>query len=213
MKSRIIDVTQKDELKEVARVVLAGKNVNLTQPVQQKIERAKLAYDFGVELRTTKRVQPHFIRRSIAKKVATEYGISLSSAYRVYHDACELFGLDEPINSREINFKLLLEELDDDMEAARQAEDWKSVATMHKTKLDTIKNMPNIDASKIASMPFPEIFYDFSPAQLRSKVVQTPEELDELEAKLIYSINSGKSAGSIKKEMIELLDEAEYEDA
>jgi hypothetical protein len=209
---RTYELTQKDSLEEIAKKVLAGKTVKMTNAVTEKITRAKFGYDTGVGLRKSE-TPPHEIRRSVAKTVATEYGISLSSAYRVYHDACELFGLDEPINSREINFKLLLEELDDDMEAARQALDWKSVATMHKTKLDAIKNMPNIDASKIATMPFPEIFYDFSPAQLRSKVVQTPEELDELEAKLIYSINSGKSAGSIKKEMIELLDEAEYEDA
>lgn len=208
---RIYELTQKDSLQEIAQMVLAGKPVKMTDSVTEKITRAKFAFDEGVKLRKSE-TQAHKIRRDIANAVAIQFGISLSHAYRVYHDACELFGLDAPLNSKEINFKLILEEIDDDMEAARQAEDWKSVAAMQRTKLDAIKNMPDIDASKIATMPFPEIYYDFSPGQLKSKVVQTPEELDELEAKLIYAINSGKAAGSIKKEMIDLLEEAEYED-
>jgi hypothetical protein len=208
---RIYELTQKDSLPEIAQMVLAGRNVKMTDAVAQKINRAKLAFDYGVELRKTS-IEAHKIRRDVAKYVAGNCGVSLSAAYLIYHDAAELFGLDAPLNSREINFKLILEEIDDDMEAARQDGDWKSLAVMQRTKLDAIKNMPDIDASKVGTMPFPEIYYDFSPAQLKSKVVQTPEQLDELEAKLIYAINSGKAAGSIKKEMIELLEEAEYED-
>jgi hypothetical protein len=42
--------------------------------------------------------------------------------------------------------------------------------------------------------------------------LKSPKQLDELEARLLNSLVSGKTPQSIKQEMIETLEEAEYED-
>jgi hypothetical protein len=211
MKTHKYLVTQKTELRDIALKVLQGKKVEMSEALRQKITRAQYAHDQSLALRQIK-FEPWKIRREIAKRVADEYGVSLSHAYLIYYDACELYGAEEPLNSKEINYKLLLESIEDDLENARQDADHRAVAALTKTKLDALKNMPDFDKSKIADMSFSPIRYDFSPEQLNSKVLKSPKQLDELEARLLNSLASGKTPQSIKQEMIETLEEAEYED-
>lgn len=209
--NHIYSVNQKTELEKLAKLVLQGKPFDATDALRERIIRAKFAYDQGAELKNYN-IKPHKVRREIARRLCEEFPIGLRMAYLIYEDAQMLFGFDDLLNSKELNFNLLIGSLEDDIEAARQNEDYRSVAALQKIKLDALKSRPNDLESKLAEIPFATIYYDFNPSLISSKVLKSADELEALDQKLRMKIQSGQSDQIIKQELVNILELAEYEE-
>lgn len=182
-----------DGLEKAALALVQGKKVSLTKTLEEKATRLKFVHDEMVALRTTNgaKIPGHKIRREVTLRLCEAFGLSLMQAYKDYEIATTIFGLEDTLDKKEISFSIQIKSLMEDMEAVREAGDYKSLAQMHKVLAELNKNMP-VQASELAAAPFAKIVYDFNPERLNSKVTESLEELEAMELKFISMAEKGE---------------------
>lgn len=187
----MLQLTTHDGLEKAALALVAGKEVSLSEKLQERAIRMKFIHDEIQALRSTREIPGHKIRREVCLRLSEQFSISLQQSYTDFETASTIFGLEEPLNKKELAFQIQIKTLMEDMEECRVLGDMKSLAQMHKTWADLNKNMPQTNP-EIANIPFPKIVYDFNPARLNSAVTEDLEGLEEMERRFIRLAEKGE---------------------
>lgn len=185
-------VNQKDGIEKAIKLAIKEKNFKLTEPLEDVLIRYQFAHDKRlVFLKTQSKL--YKLRFDVTEALVREFNISIKQAYLDYANMLKILDNCPPLQKREIAFEMQIEQIDEDMMLAREEKDLRALAALHRVKADLQKSYPQAMEVDWASISFPVIRALFDPKLINSKVIETPEELAVLNAKLKEKYSS-KSA-------------------
>lgn len=162
------------------------KNKKLSQKLFEKLERLEFTADAIRSHGSLLRVLPLLTKKSWGFHKSEENpngNISISTATRDFHDAQRVFGSISR-NERTFHVDILIGQVEENINAARAAEDFKAVATLLKLKAEIIeKHMGGNDAEMYRNFKMADIEVGFWPEQLGVELPEK-EELDKVIAEL-----------------------------
>lgn len=137
-----------DGIEMALKLAVAGKPFSVSAAMEVIIIRLKFIYDeIYLHKHIYKNVEPAKIRSTIVRRLV-EFAnptISLNQAYIDYTNAVKYFSIGMPIEAREMNLNLAIENCMEGYQLAIEKEDFKAAAAFQKNHIELIKMMPSLE--------------------------------------------------------------------
>lgn len=177
-------ITQKDGLEKAIKLAIKDQRFQLSEPLEKVLLRYQFAHDKRMVFLRVQTNKLYKVRFDVAEALVREFDISIKQAYLDYANVLKFLDNSPSIIKKEVAFDLQIEQIEEDMMLARDEKDLRALAALHKVKADLLKNYPHANVVDWVNLSFPEIRAIFDPSQIKSKVIESPKDLELLNQKL-----------------------------
>lgn len=164
------EYSTKDGMQAVIKARTSGEQFTRSEALVNVEARLNFIKDEIDRIRQTRPELPTFkYRRAIISEVVKVFRVSTSQAAIDYEMTCDLYQVEHVGIQLQYALSSALKDIEEDMDAAREAGDHSSVAKYHRAKAEYLKLYPK-ETVNLAALPFAQIRMVFDPELVNSSV-------------------------------------------